>query len=110
MTFVSMKTIREKKYYIILGVVIILIIGGIFFVYRFIFLKNNKALDDQGAGQIKALTDEQKQDILKELDQNSSSTKPLSVQEKTKVLKKISTTTKPLSDDEKMKILESLGK
>ena len=94
---------KEKKYIIWLVGGVIVIVAGIL-LCKFVFFRST--VEKQEVSQPKGLTQEEKQKILEQL--NSASTTPLTPKEKTKVLKQISTTSKPLSDDEKAKILEGL--
>ena len=96
---------KEKKYIILAVVCVLVVLSGVL-LYRFVFIK--PPIQNQETSQQKGLTQEEKQKILEQL--NSASTTPLTTQEKTKILKQISTTSKPLSDDEKARILESLNK
>ena len=80
---------------------VLVILGGVL-LYRFVFIK--PPVKKQETGQLKGLTQEEKQKIIGQL----ATTTPLTAQEKTKILKQLSTTTKPLSDEEKAKILDSL--
>lgn len=96
---------KNRKNIILVGVCIVFILAGIFlygFVFKSVPMRKQEVIEQKG------LTQEVKQKIIEQL--TSSSTTPLTAKDGASVIKKISTTTKPLSSEEKTKILENLKK